>query len=174
MIFSQNLTAKEWFGQKFTPKIWQDSWKNTIFSWKWLFLIPKMGYPSFPSNPKDNPYSPFSWSSMLTVLYVTGSPWISPHLTIPLSFLQDLKVDTRVGCFKCCKQKCRLESGDLDSSLTQVAVFVTCDLTCNFPHWLGTWLGLAIHDLGLDLGLAKNDLLTTQVRSLWKYVVKPI
>ena len=49
-----------------------------------------------------------------------------------------------------------LEFRGVDSSQvtwTRVAVFVTCDLTCNFPHWLGTWLGLAIH----DLGLAKND-----------------
>ena len=101
MLFSQIWQFKGGFAQTWTsyPKIWQDSWKKYPSSWNDCFWYPKCDPLNSPSNQKKkkkrkkerkkpNPNSPFSWSRMLSVLY----------LTVPLLWKWLHRLDTIIAC----------------------------------------------------------------------------
>ena len=52
MLFSLNLTPKWEFMHKFTPKIWQDSWKSTLFFENGCFDTLVNTIPEFPYQSK--------------------------------------------------------------------------------------------------------------------------
>ena len=78
MLFSHKLTPLTRIWAKIYPKIWQDSWKRTIFlengSFYTLNTIPEFPFQSKSKTKTNNFYFLFSWSCILTVLYLTAPP----------------------------------------------------------------------------------------------------